>query len=285
LDIIHLSKAVEPGFTGSLEDRIGFEATLPLSDEALDFIGDNISLRAVSYNTGTFGAIFDTATFVDVSGTGEWDTISTTSLIPGDANADRRVDISDLGILATNWQLDGLWTAGDFNYDGFIDISDLGLLATNWQVGVSAPAGLMSFDAALAALGLPAASVPEPNSMISISATCIWLRAFRRGPRERPLRLALCSVQEPTRVVPLALWAVRLALRSLQQANRCVQKPNRCIRKANRSFHKANRFPTVGAAVPDLRSPRVRCERHGRGARGTRFQQSNGRRQSPISDV
>ncbi len=52
----------------------------------------------------------------------------------GDANRDRTVDISDLGILATNWQGSGkTFVQGDFNYDGIVDISDLGILATNWQ--------------------------------------------------------------------------------------------------------------------------------------------------------
>ena len=53
----------------------------------------------------------------------------------GDANHDRAVDITDLGILATNWQgSDKLFSDGDFNYDGTVDITDLGMLATNWQV-------------------------------------------------------------------------------------------------------------------------------------------------------
>ena len=43
----------------------------------------------------------------------------------GDANRDRTVDISDLGILATNWQGSGkTFVQGDFNYDGIVDISD-----------------------------------------------------------------------------------------------------------------------------------------------------------------
>ncbi len=59
----------------------------------------------------------------------------------GDANCDGIVDITDLGIVATNWQTydadwignyDG-WPYGDFNQDGYVDISDLGIVATNWQ--------------------------------------------------------------------------------------------------------------------------------------------------------
>ena len=61
--------------------------------------------------------------------------------LTGDANHDRSVDITDLGILATNWQATGmLFGDGDFNYDGTVDITDLGLLATKWQVNLPAAA-------------------------------------------------------------------------------------------------------------------------------------------------
>ena len=61
-------------------------------------------------------------------------------LLPGDANDDATVDISDLGILATNWQSHGMsFSQGDFNYDGVVDISDLGILATSWQKTLAAP--------------------------------------------------------------------------------------------------------------------------------------------------
>ena len=58
--------------------------------------------------------------------------------LAGDANHDGIVDITDLGILATNWQTSPRnFSQGDFNYDGQVDISDLGILATNWQKNVS----------------------------------------------------------------------------------------------------------------------------------------------------
>jgi hypothetical protein len=59
---------------------------------------------------------------------------ATTFVLAGDANRDRSVDVSDLGILATNWQRTGKnFGEADFNYDGVVDVSDLGILATNWQ--------------------------------------------------------------------------------------------------------------------------------------------------------
>jgi hypothetical protein len=62
--------------------------------------------------------------------------------LSGDSNHDRHVDVSDLGILATNWQGSGkTFSQGDFNYDGKVDVTDLGLLATNWQHSVLGAAG------------------------------------------------------------------------------------------------------------------------------------------------
>jgi hypothetical protein len=52
----------------------------------------------------------------------------------GDANADRKVDVGDLGALATNYGIitGGTWAEGDFNYDHKVDVGDLGALATNY---------------------------------------------------------------------------------------------------------------------------------------------------------
>jgi hypothetical protein len=63
-------------------------------------------------------------------------------VLSGDANRDGIVDVTDLGILATNWQVSGTSVGGDFNFDGLVDVTDLGILATNWQLSVplSAPA-------------------------------------------------------------------------------------------------------------------------------------------------
>jgi hypothetical protein len=83
----------------------------------------------------------------------------------GDANLDGQVTISDLGDLASNWQSTGVfWGNGDFNYDGAVTISDLGDLASNWQAGVGNPLG-MTFEQALAAVGLGGVAVPEPATM------------------------------------------------------------------------------------------------------------------------
>jgi hypothetical protein len=58
------------------------------------------------------------------------------SSLPGDANLDDKVDVTDLGLLATGWQTAQGWGLGDFDGSGFVDVTDLGILATHWQEGV-----------------------------------------------------------------------------------------------------------------------------------------------------
>ena len=120
-----------------------------------------------------------------MGGTGDlfkYDTGFFAGIPGGDANLDGMVDISDLGILATRWQSVGTWKRGDFNLDGYIDISDLGILATNWQVGTGSAASL-SFDEALASVGLSGTLVPEPAgaALLALCASLISLR--RRSAR------------------------------------------------------------------------------------------------------
>jgi hypothetical protein len=57
--------------------------------------------------------------------------------VPGDANGDKKVDVSDLGILAANYGMTSGATLaqGDFNGDGAVDVSDLGILAANYGTG------------------------------------------------------------------------------------------------------------------------------------------------------
>jgi hypothetical protein len=100
----------------------------------------------------------------------------------GDANLDGKVDVTDLGALATHWQTSDVWTGGDFNYDGFVDVSDLGALATNWQAGVGSPLGPGSLDDAMLAAGLADVAVPEPaalGALIVASAAALSRRRRR----------------------------------------------------------------------------------------------------------
>lgn len=55
------------------------------------------------------------------------------ALTPGDANADGKVDVGDLGVLGANYGGSGKkWVTADFNDDGQVDVGDLGILGANY---------------------------------------------------------------------------------------------------------------------------------------------------------
>ena len=61
-----------------------------------------------------------------------------------------------------------------------VDVTDLGLLATNWQQGVSSPLSL-SFDEAMALFpAFSAVSIPEPALGGLLVGLLPFLRRFRR---------------------------------------------------------------------------------------------------------
>jgi hypothetical protein len=98
----------------------------------------------------------------------------------GDADLNGRVDVADLGRLASSWQTSAPWTNGDFDYSGFVDVADLGMLASNWQAGVGSSLG-PSLQEALASMGLGHAVVPEPVAIGLIALGVIWLTMRGRG--------------------------------------------------------------------------------------------------------
>ena len=71
--------------------------------------------------------------------------------LPGDANLDGIVDISDFGILQVNFFQSGSFADGDFNGDGIVDISDFGILQANFFQSVNN-------------LSVNATIVPEPSA-------------------------------------------------------------------------------------------------------------------------
>jgi len=81
-------------------------------------------------------------------------TVSVVTPVVGDATLDGKVNITDLGALASNWQATGAkWGQGDFTGEGNVNITDLGALASNWQFGATITAVPEPASAALVALG------------------------------------------------------------------------------------------------------------------------------------
>ena len=96
------------------------------------------------------------------------DSVAVDGLKPGDTNRDGIVNVTDLGTLATNWQLSPrTWDQGNFNgpADTIVNVTDLGALATNWQVTAPSPA---------------ITAVPEPTS-IFLAGVCGLLGFVRRS--------------------------------------------------------------------------------------------------------
>ncbi|HEY7091492.1 MAG TPA: LamG-like jellyroll fold domain-containing protein [Tepidisphaeraceae bacterium] len=63
-------------------------------------------------------------------------------VLAADANRDRKVDETDLGILSLNWGQTGrAFSQGNFDYspDGLINVDDLNILASHWQQSLAAP--------------------------------------------------------------------------------------------------------------------------------------------------
>ncbi|MBN2292765.1 MAG: metallophosphoesterase [Pirellulales bacterium] len=87
--------------------------------------------------------------------------------LEGDANMDKSVDVSDLGILAGNYgTASGMsWGMGDFTGDGAVDVSDLGILAANYGTSV-------------------AVAVPEPGVQALLLGTLISFIFYRRQVRQ-----------------------------------------------------------------------------------------------------
>lgn len=82
-------------------------------------------------------------------------------VLAGDFNRDGIVNVSDLSILAINWQKTGVGNAnGDVNYDGIVDVSDLSTLAINWQKSIAAPAASPAITVAKT-VTTPVAATPK----------------------------------------------------------------------------------------------------------------------------
>jgi probable HAF family extracellular repeat protein len=85
--------------------------------------------------------------------------------MPGDANFDGTVNISDLSVVLTSYDKSGMtWAQGDFDGNGIVDISDLSKVLTNYDKTMSATAGVHA--------------VPEPSALLLVVGGLIGLIAY-----------------------------------------------------------------------------------------------------------
>ncbi len=90
--------------------------------------------------------------------------------VPGDANRDGFVNMTDLGILALHFRSTGTWSDGDFTGDGLVNLADLGLISAFWGYGTNMEAPPSS------------APAPEPCSAVLLGLAGVSLAARRRMP-------------------------------------------------------------------------------------------------------
>lgn len=95
--------------------------------------------------------------------------------IPGDANLDKTVNITDFALLAANFNIASTWSRGDFNYSGTTDIGDFALLAANFNRSLPADLPVLS-----AVDGPRGASVPEPSLLVALLAAVALLCRCKR---------------------------------------------------------------------------------------------------------
>lgn len=108
-----------------------------------------VELRGTAASELWLDNLFVTSTFV-------------APFLPADFNQDGKVDVADLGILATYWNGPGTRAQGDANNDGVVDVGDLGLLASDWGAGTTTS---LSLHQAMDSVGLGDVAIPEPATL------------------------------------------------------------------------------------------------------------------------
>jgi hypothetical protein len=160
---IHLTGAAALGGKLAVSLASGFVSLPGSSFQVLTF-GSRSGDLSIENDTGYAGLSFTKAYRAT-------DLTLTATALGGDADLNGIVDVNDLGMLASNWQLPGNWLAGDFDNSGVVDVNDLGMLASNWQSGQ------------MPSLGFPDTHVPEPASLLVILPFCAYISSRSRARR------------------------------------------------------------------------------------------------------
>ena len=159
-----LTTGLDPNDTGTWHN---YAVEFNRNDDTVSVYVDEAlkgTVNVTTFNGGTFSAYENLNVAIGVGDYRGWlDNFqvgtpdSASSPTPGDANEDGYVDVSDLGILATNYGVGSgkEWGDADFTGDGLVDVSDLGILATNYG---TVP---------------PPQAVPEPSTLAGLLALCL----------------------------------------------------------------------------------------------------------------
>jgi hypothetical protein len=90
----------------------------------------------------------------------------------GDTNLDGKVDVTDLGNLASHYGAGSgaVWVQGDTNYDGKVDVTDLGNLATNYGGTLGGGPSASAIPAAEVAATTQATAAPPQSHTVGSSS-------------------------------------------------------------------------------------------------------------------
>jgi hypothetical protein len=176
LDLSDNALIVDYAATSSLE-QIASLIIRGFAGGSWDGVGINSSVAAATPNRALG---FAEATDIGAPAAFAGQPIDSTAVLvrftlPGDANLDRSVNISDLALLAAEFNRPARWSRGDFNYDNTTDIGDFAILASNFNQG-------------LAAAAPPRVGVPEPAAAAAAAAGTAGAIGLLRPRARRPTR-------------------------------------------------------------------------------------------------
>jgi Dockerin type I domain/PEP-CTERM motif len=185
--------------------QVPYPELLAANGQGIDFPDHSVQLVNVYDSTGVISGIGDVTSYgtdgtVMISGS-NFNVNNLLHWVPGDANLDGTVNLSDVATISAHWMNSGTFGVdiftedGDVNMDGVVNLSDVATISTNWMV--DAEMGL-AFEDAMTAAGFNWTTmtfVPEPSSLAMLAGGGVLvaiggLRARRRKKR-RNLRRSM----------------------------------------------------------------------------------------------
>ena len=144
-------------------DKLLLDLNADGSDPIEDSAGNRLDGEWINPTSTTQSS---SSTYPSGNGTAGGDLLFRFNVLPGDANGDGTVNLSDLTIVGQHWEQSGV-LGGDFNGDGVVNLSDLTLLGQDWRTRLPSAepvAGSFSGDALLVAASVPTA---VPSALVT----------------------------------------------------------------------------------------------------------------------
>jgi Dockerin type I domain/PEP-CTERM motif len=182
-------------------DEVPYPELLAPNGQGIDFPDHSMQLVNVYDSTGVISGIGDVTSYgtdgtVIISGS-DFNVYNLLHWVPGDANLDGTVNLSDVATISAHWMSSGTFGVdiftedGDVNMDGVVNLSDVATISTHWMD--DAGKGGLTFDEAMTAAGFDWTTmtfVPEPSSMAMLALGGVFLAIGGWRARHRTKRSA-----------------------------------------------------------------------------------------------